>query len=112
MGDSAGEPFDVDWMLIFHIRCECSRICTQLRSASDILCDFRLGYLFNYPLRGGGGIIIFGRGGIVLMATERSGKALKNHPDMEKDGNLIKNTTNQEQNGRSLAVLVYYNISY
>ncbi len=41
---------------------------------------------------------------IVLTATAttgRSGKALKNRPDMEKDRNLIKNTTNWEQNGRT-----------
>ncbi len=49
---------------------------------------------------------------IVLTATERSGKnLLKNHPEMEKDGNLIKNTTNREQNRRNMAMFICHNIS-
>ncbi len=49
---------------------------------------------------------------MVLMANGRSGKALKKSPDVEKDGNFIKNTKNWGGGGGAEAVLVYYNISY
>ncbi len=42
-----------------------------------------------------------------IIATGILGNVLQNHPDMEKDGNLKKPNTNQEQNSRTPAVFIY-----